>query len=235
MTGTANAALRVRIMRPAGFPGTGCIYFRRNVTVGPMSLFAKASGLATLVAVLCFSAPGASAQVAPVQYWIPGGPFGFGGGASEGQSADSYTNAPGFDATSGRYNFQNGWFVGGERGNLGFSGLSRASAFGSFGALSYEGVQMGKTFKGIGDSPVTFFAGFDALKYNPGGVTPMGPFNNNFSTNAGYSMHGGVEFKPASNVSLQFGVGYTQQGSTRVDSDINSNLLPGQSAMFGGR
>jgi hypothetical protein len=41
-----------------------------------------------------------------------------------------------------------------------------------------------------------------------------------------------VEFKPTSNLSLSLGVGYTQQQSGRIDSDINSPLLPGQSPIF---
>jgi opacity protein-like surface antigen len=45
----------------------------------------------------------------------------------------------------------------------------------------------------------------------------------------GYSAHAGVEFRPAPNVSLSVGVGYTQQSTGRIDSDINSPLLPGES------
>jgi opacity protein-like surface antigen len=44
----------------------------------------------------------------------------------------------------------------------------------------------------------------------------------------GYSAHAGVEFQPTPNVSLSLGFGYTQQ-SGRIDSDINSLLLPGAS------
>jgi len=52
----------------------------------------------------------------------------------------------------------------------------------------------------------------------------------------GYSARAGVEFQPTSNLSLSFGVGYTQQQSGRVDSDINSSLLPGASPLaVGGR
>jgi opacity protein-like surface antigen len=51
----------------------------------------------------------------------------------------------------------------------------------------------------------------------------------------GYSARAGVEFQPTSNLSLSFGVGYTQQ-SGRVDSDINSLSLPGASPLaVGGR
>jgi hypothetical protein len=51
----------------------------------------------------------------------------------------------------------------------------------------------------------------------------------------GYSAHAGVEFQPAPNVSLSLGVGYTQQ-SQRIDSDINSPLLPGAAPFaLGGR
>ena len=45
---------------------------------------------------------------------------------------------------------------------MGLSGLNQAGAFGS---LYSEGVQFGYNFK---NAPVTFYAGFDTLKYNSG-------------------------------------------------------------------
>jgi opacity protein-like surface antigen len=50
----------------------------------------------------------------------------------------------------------------------------------------------------------------------------------------GYGAHAGVEFQPAPNLSLSLGVGFTQQ-SGRLDSDINSPLLPGASPFAFGR
>jgi len=48
------------------------------------------------------------------------------------------------------------------------------------------------------------------------------------STAPGYSARAGIEIQPTSNVSLSLGFGMTQQsGAGRVDSDINSSVLPG--------
>src|SRR3954452_11840831 len=96
--------------------------------------------LATLLAVLCLGGAPAHAQVAPVQYWIPGGAFGFGGAA--GQSSDAYGNFPSFNASdAARTNFANGFFVGSQRGNLNWSGLSQTGPTGNFSALSYDSTQ----------------------------------------------------------------------------------------------
>ena len=45
---------------------------------------------------LCLTAAPVHAQVAPLRYWIPGGPFGLGGGA--GQSSDVDGNFTSFKA-----------------------------------------------------------------------------------------------------------------------------------------
>jgi len=50
----------------------------------------------------------------------------------------------------------------------------------------------------------------------------------------GYGAFAGVEFKPTSNLSLSFGAGFTQQDSSRMDSDIRSNMLPGESPALSG-
>lgn len=203
-----------------------------------MSIFAGQRGLAILLAMLCLGGHTASAQVAPVRYWIPGGPFGYGGSSTDGQSSDAYGLAAGDVRSSGfftkRYSFPNGFFVGNELGGVGLNGISRAGAFGNFGALSYEGTQFGYNFKGAGGIPVTVFAGFDTLKYNPGLIGPLAPFSSSSATVPGYRAHAGVEFQPAPNLSLSFGVGYTQQQSGRIDSDINSPLLPGESPILAG-
>jgi hypothetical protein len=205
--------------------------------VARMSIFASRLGLAiVLAAVLAALCPGgraAHAQAAPVSYWIPGWPMGFGPGS------DTYGNVPSFDARGGasypRYNFPNGWFVGGEGGGLGLSttGFNQIGAFGN--SLYYEGVQFGYNFKNANGLPLTFHAGFDTLKYNSGIGGPFTPFDNVSGTLPGYSAHAGLEYQPAPNVSLSFDVGYTQQ-SGRIDSDINSLTLPGASPFaFTGR
>jgi hypothetical protein len=208
-------------------------------------MFSSRLGLAFVVAALCLGERTAHAQAAPVSYWIPSWPVGFGGNPSDGQSSNAYGNFPGFDGRDARgggfsylrYNFPNGWFVGGEGGGMGLSrnGINQDGAFGNFGSLYYQGVQFGYNFKGAGGSPVTVYAGFDTLKYNSGIGSPFAPFDTVSGTLPGYSAHAGVEFQPAPNVSLSLGFGYTQQ-SGRVDSDINSLSLPGASSFaVGGR
>jgi hypothetical protein len=200
------------------------------------------SGLALVVAASCLGAPVVHAQTAPVAYYLSGWPLGFGGDASAGQGVGSYGNFPGFEARDAggfsyrRYNFSNGWFVGGERGGLGLTGFGATSAFGNFGGLAYDGVQFGYNFKNSGGLPLSVFAGFDTLNYKTGIGGPPAAFDNLSGTQAGYGAHAGVEFQPAPNVSLSLGFGVSQQQSGRLDSDINSPLVPGATPFaFGGR
>ncbi|MGX4806252.1 hypothetical protein [Bradyrhizobium guangdongense] len=184
-------------------------------------------GLATLFVLLCFSGAPASAQVAPLRYWIPGGAFGFDG------SADSYGNFPSFnagDANAG-YDSRPGFFVGSRSGNLGLSGFSQTGPANNFSALSYDSTQFGYNMKTAGGSPVTFFAGFDTLKYGNGIGSSVAPLTS--AAAPGYGAFAGVEFKPTSNLSLSFGAGFTQQDGGRMDSDIRSNMLPGESPAIG--
>jgi hypothetical protein len=191
---------------------------------------ANSSGFATLLALLCLGGAPVHAQVAPLRYWIPGGPFGLSGGA--GQSPDTYGNFSSFNAGDAdwRTNYANGFFIGTERGNLGLSGLNQSG--GNFSALSYDGTQFGYNTKTAGGMPVTFFAGFDTLKYGGGIGSSLAPLTS--SASPGYGAFAGVEFKPTSNLSLSFGAGFTQQQSGRMDSDINSSILPGESPALGG-
>jgi hypothetical protein len=205
-----------------------------------MSTFTSRSGLALVLAVLCLGGRAAHAQAAPLSYWTPGWPLGFSGNAATGP--ETYGNFPSFDGSNARgsfsyprYNFPNGWFVGGEGGRLSMSGLDQGGAFGNFRSAYYEGVQFGYNFQGAGGLPVTVYAGVDTLKYNAGigGGGPFAPFDTVSGTLPGYSAHAGVEFQPAPNVSLSLGVGYAQQ-SGRIDSDMNA--LPGASSFaFGAR
>ncbi|ABD88950.1 hypothetical protein [Rhodopseudomonas palustris] len=204
-----------------------------------MSMFASKLTFAVVVT-LGLSAGVAQAQVAPVRYWLPGGLFGFGGNATT--SVDSYSNFPSFDANAAgggadwRDNFPTGPFLRGESGSLSLSGLGQTSAFGSFGALNYDSTQFGYAFKGAGGLPVKVFAGFDSLKYDSDVLRPLTPLSSDAGTPAAYSANVGFEIQPAANLSLSFGAGYTQQQSGRLDSDINSRLLPGESPLlFGGR
>ena len=217
------------------------LIFRRyssgHLAVARMSIFSGRLGLALVLAALCPGGRTAHAQAAPVSYWIPGWPIGFGGNPTAGQSLNTYGNFPGFDGRDARgggfsymrYNFPNGWFVGGEGGGMGLSmnGINRdAAAFGNLGSLDFQGVQFGYNLHTAGGLPVTVYAGFDTLKYTTGIGNPFAPFDTTSGTLPVYSAHAGVAFQPTSNVSLSLGFGYTQQ-SGRIDSDFNS--LPGVS------
>jgi hypothetical protein len=208
--------------------------------VARMFIFASRLGLAFVLAVLCLGGRAAHAQTGPVGYWIPGWPMGLGGDPATDQSPNSYGNFPSFDfsdrgggSSYARYNFSNGFFVGSQHDTMGFSGLSQ-SAFGGFGSLYSEGVQFGYSLKNGGGPPVTFFAGFDTLKYNSGiGSNAFAPFDSKSGTLPVSSAYAGVEFQPTSNLSLSLGVGVVQQ-TGRIDSEINS--LPGASSFsVGGR
>jgi hypothetical protein len=175
-------------------------------------------------------------------YWIPNLPIGFGGNPTVGQSSNTYGNFPGFGGTDARgggfsslrYNFPNGWFVGGEGGGIGL-GLNAINQEGAFGrSLYYQGVQFGYNFQNAGGLPLTFYAGFDTLKYNTGIDGPFASFDTS-ATLPGYRAHAGVEFQPTPNVSLSLGVGFTQQ-SGGIDSNFNSPSLFGPSPFaVGGR
>lgn len=196
-----------------------------------MCSLAVSCSLAALFAVLCLGAAPVHAQVSPLRYWIPGGPFGFGGSAD--QSSDAYGNFPGFngsDAGSG-YGFRPGFFAGSERGSLGLSGFSQTGPAGNFSALSYDSSQFGYNTKTAGGLPVTFFAGFDTLKYGNGIGSSVAPLTSGAAP--GYGAFAGVEFKPTSNLSLSFGARFTQQDGGRMDSDIRSSMLPGESPALG--
>ena len=189
-----------------------------------MVVFASRLGLAFVLAALCPGGRTAHAQAAPVPYWTPNWPVGFGGG---GDSSNTYGNFSGLDART-RYNFSNGWFVGSEAGGMGLAinGINQAGAFGNPRASYYEGMQFGYNFQ---NAPVTVYAGFDTLKYNNAGIgNPFTSFDSTSGTVPGYRAHAGVEFRPTSNLSLSLGFGYTQQ-SDRLDSDISSRALPGAS------
>ena len=203
-----------------------------------MLIFAGRLSLALALAALCLGGPTAHAQTAPVTYWIPNWPLGFGGDLTAAESSNAYGNFPSFDgrdARSGgfshmRYNFPNGWFVGSEGGGLSMNGINQNAAFGNMGSLYYQGVQFGYNFQNAGGLPLTVYAGFDTLKYNTGIGGPFAPFDTMSATLPGYSAHAGVEFQPTSNLSLSLGFGYAQQQSGRIDSDINSSALPGSSS-----
>jgi hypothetical protein len=186
-----------------------------------MSIFSSRLALALVLAALCLGGRTAHAQAAPVVYWMPSGPIGFGGNPIFGQSANPYGNFAGLDGSDPRgggysytrTNFSNGWFVGGGGGGIGLSmnGISQTGAFGNFPALSYQGAQFGYDFKNAGGLPLKVYAGFDTLKYDPGIGSPFASLGAMSGTLSGYSAHAGVEFQATPSLSLSLGVGYVQQ------------------------
>ena len=145
---------------------------------------------------------------------------------SESGSLDSYGDVPSFTTNgtdsgffSRRYSVTNNWSA------LSGVGLSSniVNRYGSLGSYTTEGAQYGYTFK----SGVSFYGGFDTLKYNPGLGGPFATFDGRSTSTPAYAINGGVEFKPTSNISLSLGFSYAGQSSDRIDSDINSPALPG--------
>jgi opacity protein-like surface antigen len=205
--------------------------------VGRMSIFARRLGFALVLVALCLGGRTAYAQAAPVPYWIPSWPLGFGGNlTTAGRSSNTSGNFTGFDGSEARdggfsymsYSFPGSRFAGGEGGlNLRMNGINQVGAFGNIGSLYYEGAQFGYNFKNEG-LPLTVYAGFNTLKYDAGIGGPFAPFDTASGTLPGYSAHAGVEFQPAPNVSLSLGFGYTQQPG-RIDG--NPLSLPSASPL----
>jgi hypothetical protein len=202
-----------------------------------MSILSGRAGFAWALVAVCLGARAAHAQAGPVGYWIPGWPVGFGGNLGSVPSSNTYGDVPSFDTTaaranglsSTRYHFPNGWFVGAERNGSGLSmsGINQNGAFGTDRSPYFEGVQLGYKFQNSG-LPITVYAGFDTLKYDPGIAGPFSRFDSGVSTLPGYSAHAGIEFQPASDVSLSLGFGYSQQPGY-LAREINSLSLPGAS------
>jgi opacity protein-like surface antigen len=196
-----------------------------------MSILSRRLGLALALAALCPGVQTAHAQAAPLSYWAPGW-IGFGGNLNAGPNSNTYGNFAGFNGSDAggssypRYNFSNGWFVGGEGGSMGLNGFTGTSS--NFPSLSYQGTQFGYNFQ---NAPLTVYGGLDTIKYNPGNFGSLAAFDSTSNSLSGYSAHVGVEFKPTSNVSLSLGVGYTQQPS--INSDISS--LAASPFAFGAR
>jgi opacity protein-like surface antigen len=186
-----------------------------------MSIFSRRLGLALALAALCLGGRTAHAQAAPVTYWTPSWPLGFGGNLTAG--SNTYGNFPGFNGSGApgngyaRYNFPNGWFVGGEGGGMGLSSINQGGAFSNFPSLTYQGTQVGYNFQ---NAPLTIYGGLDTLKYNAGSGGPFAAFDSTSSTLSGYSAHVGVAYQPTPNLSLSLSAGFTQ--FSPANSDINS-------------
>lgn len=185
-----------------------------------------------VAAALCLSWSAANAQGEPVKYWIPFGPFGYGGGTAATADMESYGSVPAFDAAQTEksgFVFRSYSAPVSSLTGFGWNGVG-PTAFGS--SLSYERSQFGYNFKGVGDMPMTLFGGVDTLKYNPDVFSNIMSFSPNSGPAPAYGVHAGVEIRPTSNLSLSFSAGYTQQQSGFGDTDIQSSLLPRE---LGGR
>lgn len=202
-------------------------------------IFAASAGCAcaVLAASLVLTCQAANAQVAPIHYWIAGAPFGFGGGAVGGDGAETYGDVPGFDAAEGRKTGFSFSSYSAEFSSFGSGlGWSGATGYGGLGSFAQEGVQLGYNYKGVGGLPMTFFAGVDTLKYKPDVFNALTSLSPAADSTAATAIHAGVEIKPTSNLSLSFSAGFAQQQPGAVDSDIRSNLLPGETPILtGGR
>src|SRR4051812_47223875 len=143
--------------------------WRDNLVVAPMPFFAVRLGIALAAAAFCLGGRPADAQSTAVKYWNPGW-LGFGGNLNTGQDAQTNGSLPGLDGSGtggffvARSNFTSSMFGGNERGAMGL-GMSGFNPAGTFGSLYSEGAQFGYNFK---NAPLTVYAGFDTLKYNPG-------------------------------------------------------------------
>jgi opacity protein-like surface antigen len=190
-----------------------------------MSIFPPLAGSVLVLVTLLAGVPMAHAQsAAAVPYAQTAWPLGFGGNL--GMGANAHGDFAGLDEASR----PKGWFMREQSSDLrpGLSGMSRMSAFGSFGSLQSDGTRFGYNFH---NSPVSIYGGFDSLKYNPGIASTFTPSALS-GTLSGYSVQGGVEFRPASNLSLSLGASFTQMQQGRNDSDNSANALTGESSGF---
>lgn len=176
-------------------------------------------------AVLSFAASAAQAQVAPIRYWIPGGPFGFGGDTT----TQYWGSAPDEDGFRKGFSFSS-YSLPANSFNVPFS----AGAFTVGSGLSSDGAQYGYSFKSIGDTPVTLFGGVSSLRTTPDVFTSLVTPGFERSSTLATSINAGVEFKPTSNISLSLSAGFVQPSAT-LDTDIRSQLLSAQSPGFLGR
>ncbi|MGO4716567.1 hypothetical protein [Bradyrhizobium sp. 2TAF24] len=203
----------------------------------------RKSRLAIVVAALCSGAPLAHAQTAPVRYWIPGWPIGFGSSLAPGDGAKAYGDFPSFDfgsAGSGlsysRVNFPTGFFAASERGAMGWttSGADRGLLLGPFTSFTHDAALVGYDFQAERGLPLQIYAGISTSRFQTGAGGPFAAFDPLSATLPVYTARAGVAYQPMPNLNLSVEVGYTQQG--RVESDGSALSLLGMSpSAFGPR
>lgn len=163
-------------------------------------------------AVLSFAASAAQAQVPPIRYWIPGGPFGFGGDTT----TQYWGSAPDEDGFRKGFAFSS-YSLPANSFNVPFS----AGAFTVGSGLSSDGAQYGYSFKGIGDTPVTLFGGVSSLRTTPDVFTSIVTPGLQQSDTLATSVNAGVEFKPTSNLTLSLSGSFVQSSPT-IDTDLRA-------------
>lgn len=176
------------------------------------------SGLA-LAAALYLMTAAAQAQVAPIQYWIPGGPFGFGGDITtqylgSAPDEDGFRKGLSFSSYSMPVNSFANSFTWGGLGTSAFTGSGLSSA----------GAQYAYSFKGVGDTPVTLFGGVSSLRTSPDVFTSLVSPELAQSNTLATGFNAGVEFKPTSNISLSLSGSFIQPSAIN-ETDMRSQLL----------
>nr|WP_245259227.1 hypothetical protein [Afipia clevelandensis] len=160
---------------------------------------------------MSMAASAAQAQVAPIRYWIPGGPFGLGG-----DTTTYWDNAPDEDGFRKGFSFSS-YSIPANSFNVPFS----AGAFTVGSGLSSDGAQYGYSFKGIGDTPVTLFGGVSSLRTTPDVFTSIVTPGLQPSGTLATSVNAGIEFKPTSNVTLSLSGSFVQSNPT-LDTDLRA-------------
>ena len=201
-----------------------------------MRSFSAQCKIALALAVLGLGGHAAQAQVAPVQYWIPGGLF-FGSGSTDGGSAATYGDVPGFDAAdtnaAALQSEATAFRAARWPAVLGGTGSPERARSAISAHCLMRAPSSAINFKGAGGVPVTFFAGVETLNYNPDVFSALTSMSPTSTASGAYRVNAGVEFRPTSNLSLSVSAGFAQPAE-RVDSDIRSTLLPGETPMFSG-
>jgi opacity protein-like surface antigen len=108
------------------------------------------------------------------------------------------------------------WFISTRSGTAGLGassfGFTSADTLGSIGTLNYQSTNFAYNFRDeTGASPFRIFGGLDTVNYNTTIGNPFSAFTSQTNTSTAYRAHAGVEFKPASNVSLSLEAGFSQQ------------------------
>lgn len=165
-----------------------------------------------LAAVLSLAVSAAQAQVAPIRYWFPGGPFGFGGDTT----TQYWGSAPDEDGFRKGFSFSS-YSLPANSFTVPFS----AGVFTGGSGLSSDGAQYGYSFKGLGDTPVTLFGGVSSLRTTPDVFTSIVTPGLQQSDTLATSVNAGVEFKPTSNLTLSLSGSFVQSSPT-LDTDLRA-------------